>query len=99
MWDDGAMTAMRAISATVTGRVQGVGFRYSTVARAQALGIDGWVRNTVRGAVEVHAQGDREAMDRFVTFLRTGPQAARVEGVTILEVSPNPNLSGFTVRA
>ncbi len=92
------MALETAINATVTGRVHGVGFRYATVARAQALGIEGWVRNTTRGTVEVLAQGDRDAIDRFVAFLRTGPQAARVDRVTILETIPNPNIEGFTVR-
>ena len=92
------MTERRAVNATVRGRVHGVGFRYSTVARANALGIAGWVRNSVRGTVEVFAQGEADAMSSFIEFLRAGPPAARVDGVAIVESSPDPELESFTVR-
>ena len=47
-----------AIRATVTGQVQGVGFRDTAVTRARELGILGWVRNDENGAVQFHAEGD-----------------------------------------
>jgi acylphosphatase len=98
-WHDVDMAERRAINATVRGRVHGVGFRYSTVERAEALGVAGWVRNSVRGTVEVFAQGDPRAMESFIRYLRSGPPAARVDGVTILESTPDPALGDFTVRA
>ena len=93
------MTELRAIRATVSGRVQGVGFRYATVATADELGVVGWARNTVRGSVEVHGQGSAEDIDAFLAFLRTGPLAARVAGVSVIEVTPDPEIRGFGVRA
>lgn len=76
-----------AIRATVTGRVQGVFFRDSTVARARELGVLGWVRNGEDGVtVLVHAEGPQASIDAFVAFLREGPPAAGVEGVEVVTV-------------
>jgi acylphosphatase len=89
----------RAISAVVTGRVQGVGFRYSTQRMASGLGLDGWVRNRYDGSVEAHAQGDKEVVNRFLGFLEKGPPAARVSNLQIAEALPDPSLHGFEVRS
>jgi DNA ligase D-like protein (predicted 3'-phosphoesterase) len=80
------MPDTRAIRASVTGAVQGVGFREATRRRASALGALGWVRNEADGAVAVHAEGARAAVDALVTFLREGPRGARVAGVEVREV-------------
>ena len=91
----GDITAVRAI---VSGRVQGVGFRYSTEHEARRLGIDGWVRNRIDGSVETWAQGTDDAVTRFVRFLEAGPRAARVASVEITEVEPDPGIRSFEVR-
>jgi len=65
----------------VRGRVQGVGFRDTTVHRARSLGVLGWVRNREDGAVEVHAEGPAAAVDALVAFLREGPRGAEVSQV------------------
>ena len=65
----------------VSGRVQGVGFRWFVVRRAQNLGIAGWVRNLPDGRVEALGRGPTGAMDRFNEALRTGPALARVDSV------------------
>ena len=57
----------------VTGRVQGVGFRDAAAQAAFALGVHGWVRNRRDGTVEALAQGDADAVDRFVEWCRKGP--------------------------
>jgi DNA ligase D-like protein (predicted 3'-phosphoesterase) len=72
-----------ALRATVEGQVQGVGFRDATVRRAGELGVLGWVRNGDDGSVQVHAEAEPEALDAFVTFLRTGPRAAQVSDVAL----------------
>jgi acylphosphatase len=71
------------VRAVVTGRVQGVGFRYSTQEVAIRLGLGGWVRNLSDGRVELEAEGDRPALDRLLEFLRAGPRMARVDGVEV----------------
>lgn len=65
----------------VHGRVQGVGFRWSTTQRARSLGLRGTVRNRSDGAVEVHAIGDPEDLDVLRSWLGEGPRAAEVEEV------------------
>ena len=71
----------------VTGRVQGVGFRWWTMRNAQRLGLRGFVRNRADGAVEVHAAGSAENVQRLYQLLLTGPSGARVDGV---ETMPDP---------
>ena len=70
-----------AFFARVKGKVQGVGFRYSTVREAQRLCINGWVRNAANGNVEVWAEGPPEKLNRFLAWLRKGPQFSRVDAV------------------
>lgn len=65
----------------VFGRVQGVGFRWSTTRRARALELRGTVRNRTDGAVEVHAAGRPDALDDLRSWLEQGPRAAEVEDV------------------
>lgn len=78
----GAGTPLR-LRAVVSGRVQGVGFRYSTQELASDLGLAGWVRNLGDGRVELEAEGDQPALDRLLEFLRAGPRMARVDGVSV----------------
>ncbi|HXF30199.1 MAG TPA: DNA polymerase ligase N-terminal domain-containing protein [Solirubrobacterales bacterium] len=73
----------KGVRATVRGGVQGIGFRYSTVERANELGVLGWVRNQDDGAVLVHAEGPDEAVDALVEWLGEGPPGAKVEGVEV----------------
>jgi acylphosphatase len=81
----------------ISGRVQGVGFRFFTEAAAMREGIDGWVRNLPDGRVEVAAEGDAEAMDRFERAVRHGPPAARVDDVDVTENVPS-GARGFSTR-
>jgi DNA ligase D-like protein (predicted 3'-phosphoesterase) len=75
----------RAIRAVVRGRVQGVGFREATVAKAQQSGAFGWVRNAEDGSVAVHAEGPADAVTRLREFLEQGPRGAAVEAVEVEE--------------
>jgi acylphosphatase len=74
----------------VTGRVQGVGFRWFVEREAATLGVTGWVRNRENGSVEVLATGTREQLAGLYSRLCTGPRAARVDDVA---VSPAPFLA------
>jgi acylphosphatase len=65
----------------VRGRVQGVGFRWWTRSRAQALGLTGTVRNCPDGTVEVRARGPVERLAELRRLLAEGPPEARVDGV------------------
>jgi acylphosphatase len=82
----------------ISGRVQGVGFRYFTEAAAAREGIHGWVRNTPEGQVEVSAEGDAESLDRFEHRIRNGPSGARVDDVQIDGATPSGRDTGFHIR-
>jgi acylphosphatase len=96
--NDGTMTDQRAISATVTGRVQGVGYRYAVIHMANELGLVGWVQNTPNGSVKTWAQGDELVLEQFVEYLQEGPRSAQVRSVDVFPVEPDESLQGFVVR-
>lgn len=91
------MTNQQQIHAIIRGRVQGVGFRQSTVQRANQLGVSGWVRNNRDGTVEVTAQGQTAQLEQLVTFLRQGPPAARVEDIDVKWQAPQQSFDGFRI--
>ncbi len=82
----------------VSGRVQGVGFRWFTIDRAAVEGIAGWVRNLPDGGVEVMAEGESESMTRFERAIRQGPPRARVDEVETEVLAPTGRFAGFTAR-
>lgn len=82
----------------IRGRVQGVGFRDAMAFAAGEAGVAGWVRNRADDTVEAFVQGPREAVERMVAWARRGPALARIDGVEIHEVPPEPSLAGFTRR-
>ena len=88
---------MRRAHAIVSGRVQGVGFRWSCARQAEAAGVAGWVRNLRDGTVEVVVEGPDERVTAALDWLREGPPSARVDGVEIREEEPLGE-QGFTVR-
>lgn len=75
------MLVNERLSATITGLVQGVGFRYTTAAVASQLGLTGRVRNQPDGSVYVVAEGPRPALERLLEFLYHGPPHAAVTSV------------------
>ena len=83
---------------TISGRVQGVGFRFFTEDAAHREGLHGWVRNLPDGRVEIAAEGDAEAVDRFERHVRHGPPGARIEHIDVDHVEPSGNATGFSVR-
>jgi acylphosphatase len=87
---------MRAVQVIVRGTVQGVGFRRFVELKAQALGLDGWVRNRWDGTVETVIAGEDAVVERLLTALRVGPPASEVEELTITPHA-EPVAPGFTV--
>jgi acylphosphatase len=86
---------MRRVRALVRGRVQGVGFRWSAREVALGLGLKGWVRNLPSGDVETVAEGDPDAVARYVEWLREGPPSARVERVDASDEAPTGEFRTF----
>ena len=81
----------------ISGRVQGVGFRYFAEAAAAREGLHGSARNLPDGRVEVVAEGESESIDRFERAIRHGPPGARVDHVEVDDTVPGGRDTGFTV--
>ena len=81
---------------TITGRVQGVGYRDWAITTARGLGLTGWVRNRMDGAVEALIVGDDRAVGTMVDACRRGPAMARVDNVDIEPVDLDILPQGFT---
>ncbi|HEY6065383.1 MAG TPA: acylphosphatase [Thermoanaerobaculia bacterium] len=79
------MIARRAL---VSGRVQGVGFRFFAERTARAAGVKGWVRNLPDGRVETVAEGDEEAVARYLERVAKGPFGGSVASVDVEEREP-----------
>ena len=88
----------RAYRLRVTGKVQGVGFRYHVIRHAQELGLDGYARNLDDGTVEIWAEGTQEALNGLLDATRRGPRWAKVDDVKVEPASATRSIRGFTVR-
>ncbi|CER65147.1 regulatory protein [Salmonella enterica subsp. enterica serovar Typhi] len=87
------------IIAWVYGRVQGVGFRYTTQHEAQRLGLTGYAKNMDDGSVEVVACGDAAQVEKLIKWLKEGgPRSARVDKILTEPHSPRETLTGFSIR-
>jgi acylphosphatase len=88
------------IHAWISGRVQGVGYRFSTADQADRLGIKGWVRNLPDGRVEAVFEGETNLINQMIQWCYQGPRAAKVkevklergivEGFKSFEILPTP---------
>ena len=81
----------------VSGRVQGVGFRWFVVGEAERLGLRGYVRNVSDGSVEIEAEGPSSAIDELRGRLEKGPPSARVAHVMDLKPSAFDLPEGFEI--
>ena len=88
----------KRLSARITGRVQGVGFRNFTQRRARRLGLTGWVRNEPDGSVRLEAEGPREALDDLVEAVHQGPRMAVVDDVEVAWDDATDEFEIFQVR-
>jgi len=90
---------MTALRLAITGRVQGVGYRYAMIEAAAARGVTGWVRNRSDGSVEAFVQGDTAAVEALVAWCRRGPSAARVEAVDAQPAATDSSIVEFYHRS
>ena len=87
-------TARRFI---ISGRVQGVGFRYFAIRAARQAGVAGTVRNLPDGTVEAIAEGTQTSIDEFRRALELGPSFGHVARVDEMEIQPSGRYTGFEV--
>ena len=85
------------VNMKITGKVQGVGFRYFVLREAQKLGINGWVSNKPNGAVEALAQGEKADLEQFIAKVKKGPSFSRVEDVSLFWVNEADQYFGFEI--
>jgi acylphosphatase len=83
---------------TVYGRVQGVGYRYFALHRAEELGISGWVKNTIDDNVKIIAQGDESTLKTYVDYLRLGPTLSRVDKISVTKSDITTVFDIFSVK-
>jgi len=88
---------MKAGSYIVTGRVQGVGFRWFVLRRARSLDITGWVKNLPDGSVEVRAEGSEAALESLESLLEKGPAGSIVRGVQSQPASASGRYHDFDI--
>jgi acylphosphatase len=82
----------------ISGRVQGVGFRYSTADEARRRKLGGWVRNLESGAVEAVFEGPPQAIQEMVRWCQQGPPGAWVRDLKVAWDEPLENLKQFEIR-
>ncbi|WP_428775789.1 acylphosphatase [Vibrio sp.] len=86
----------KCVKFTVTGFVQGVGFRYHTCHQGLQLGLNGYAKNLPNGDVEVMVLGQDDAIDKMAAWLQQGPRTASVNHVT-REDAPLTTYRGFEI--
>jgi acylphosphatase len=87
-----------SVKGFVTGRVQGVGFRYFVMRHAQARNLSGYVRNLDDGRVEFFLHGDVNSVATVTENIRVGPPHAKVDDLEFEETNQAPFTSEFIVR-
>lgn len=87
----------KAVSIIISGRVQGVGFRYFASHKAEECRISGWVKNTPQGYVEIEAEGKSTDIELFTDWIKIGPARAFIGSVSVTEIPP-AGYKSFVIR-
>lgn len=97
MSSDGGHTVITC-HLSITGRVQGVGYRWNMAQEALRLGVSGWVRNRLDGSVEAVVSGAPHVVQALIDWAKSGPAQARVDGVVVTEQDGVAVSNGFEQR-
>jgi len=88
---------MKCTHLIVSGRVQGVNFRYNTKKKALELGVRGYAKNLENSDVEIVAEGSQEKIKQFIDFIKKGPGIASVTGIQVKHKEPE-NFKSFEIK-
>ena len=88
----------KRVSVVVSGRVQGVGFRYFVQREAENLGITGWVKNLGDGSVAAVGEGLEDVLQEFVDLLKKGPPFSSVTDIKVKWDKFNGSFSNFSIK-
>ncbi len=88
---------MKHLNITISGRVQGIGFRFTAMEVAYKLGVKGLVLNRPDGTVYIEAEGEEGPVDKFLAWCRRGPLGARVTGISAVP-GPVQGFASFDIR-
>ena len=83
---------------SVSGLVQGVGYRWFACKHAQSLGLSGFVQNEYNDTVSAEVEGEKSAIEEFIVHLKTGPRSAHVHAVDVDWSEPTHVFTGFRIR-
>ena len=89
---------VKSVYLFISGRVQGVGFRYFAEHKAIEFNITGWVKNTPDGRVEIEATGDTENLNIFINWMKIGPTRAIIKTVSVSDITPTRTFTNFIIR-
>lgn len=89
---------MSRLNVRIEGRVQGVGYRYFVMRKAQEHKLGGWVKNRSDGTVEIEAVGARPILEEFLSYVRVGPAAAHVSNAHVAWHEDEPSYATFDVK-
>lgn len=98
VWQKGALIMKKAVHLLISGRVQGVFYRYTAQRVASRLDISGWVKNLPNGKVEAVAVGTPSAVDTFIAWCQEGPPGAHVFDVAVTELPAPQDYEGFSIK-
>ncbi len=88
---------VKSIFLVITGRVQGVGFRYFAEHKAAEFNLSGWVKNTPDGKVEIEATGESKYLSVFIDWMKIGPARAIIKTFSVSEITPTRTITNFTI--
>ncbi|MDA3953621.1 MAG: acylphosphatase [Bacteroidales bacterium] len=88
---------IKSIKINIYGEVQGVGFRYCALQKANELGITGFVKNRTDGSVYIEADGEIEILEKLIFWCRQGPPRSKVDDVKVVDI-PFNDYKGFGVK-
>jgi len=90
---------MSSVNIQVTGKVQGVSYRYSTKKKAKSVQLTGWVKNLPDGSVQIYAQGADSSIASLIEWCHHGPASAIVKDVIVEELNKSPaiHLKSFEI--